>query len=270
MVGLGSRSALSLCVVLASACVDRTNVTADADGGGTTGPNAADSGESSSATGSNDESTTNDALDSSGDASDTTAGTTGEVSPCGDPWELHDGLPCEEEHVGLECPYGDFCAFGYFACEQGFWRFHTTHGCGAEPVPCDEDTEADMGCDGDETCDLDGDCLDVLECQGSNWVEREVCSEIACPEANPGEGLPCGDDQGWRCSVEIACGVEREFVCTGDGYWRDSSGDQPTCEMPLDCDAGPLPGDACAFEMELCFFDDPDVDSLLCSEGVWS
>ena len=264
---LAPRVALGLCLVL-TACVDRTAATTGEDGGDSTGSEAASSSDGRGVTGSNDASTSEDAVDSSDDGTD--EGSTGEVTACGDPWDLHDGLRCGPEHVGLECPFADFCAAGHYACEDGFWRFHTTHGCGAEPAPCDENTEATMGCEGNETCDLDGDCLDVLECQGSNWVARDVCNEIACPEANPGEGLPCGDEQGWRCTIEIACGIEREFRCTGDGYWRDfTDGNQPVCEQPLDCDDGPLPGDACPFEMELCFFDDPDVDSLLCTDGVW-
>lgn len=268
MVGLLPRGALGLSLVL-TACVDRSAVTMGGGGDGSTGSAASDAGDETSGTGPNGESTSDGALDSSDDGSESTD-STGELSACGDPWDLHDGLACGPEHVGLECPFGDFCAYGYYACEEGSWRYHTTHGCGAEPVPCDERTEATMGCDGDDTCDLDGDCLDVLECEGSNWVARDVCNEIACPEANPGEGLPCGDEQGWRCTIEIACGIEREFYCTGDGFWRDyTDGNQPVCEAPLDCDDGPLPGDACPFEMELCFFDDPDVDALTCTDGVW-
>ena len=256
-------------LVLASACVDRTAAMEDGDGdGGSTGgevESSSDGPGASDETGLDGRATTDDAVDSSDDGE---PGSTGEVSACGDPWDLYDGLPCEAEDVGLECPFGDFCAYGYYACEDGSWRFHTTHGCGAEPAPCDENTEPTMGCVGDETCDLDGDCLDVLECEGGNWVEREVCDEIACPSANPGEGLAC-DDQGWWCTVEVGCGVERLFVCTGEGYWRDPLGDQPVCEMPMSCDWGPLPGDACPIEMEICFFDDPDVPSLLCTDGIW-
>lgn len=176
------------------------------------------------------------------------------------------GSPCEDEPP---CAYGDFCALGLYECTDGTWQFRTTHGCGAEVVECEDGPEAQNGCDTLEACDPDGDCLDVLECDGSNWVEREVCNAIACPEANPVNGQPC-DDTYWLCPLEHPCGVLREYRCGTNDHWYVIPEANEVCTEPAACLDGPIPGDACAVDAEVCTFEVPALDSLTCIDGIWT
>lgn len=176
------------------------------------------------------------------------------------------GSPCNGE---ASCEFGDFCSSGLYECIDGSWAFRTTHGCGAEIVECEDGPEENNGCDTSETCDPDGDCLDVLECAGANWVAREVCNAIACPEANPVNGQPC-DEPFWHCPLEHPCGVEREYQCTADGYWVVIREINEVCSEPVTCVEGPIPGDACALDAEACSFEAPILNPLTCIDGTWT
>ncbi len=194
--------------------------------------------------------------------------TGGEIPACEFPGLPPVGQACTDEG---SCIFGDFCALGIYECIDGVWEYRITHGCGARPVACEDSPEDNNGCDPKEeteACDPDGDCLDVLECIGGNWVEREVCNAIACPEANPGFGLPC-DEPYWICPMELPCGTDREFRCSPDGYWLVVEGFTP-CPGPISCDQGPVPGDACPRQGETCVYQDPQWDTVECLDGVWT
>lgn len=221
-----------------------------------------------------------DAVQASTSVADATGtsdgGTTGGVVFCGLGENVLPvvGDPCEME--GLECVYGDFCAQGVYRCVGGAWDYTTTHGCGAEPVACADEPEHDNGCVGVDTCDPDGDCLDVLECDGSNWVQRDVCNAIACPQASPGYGLPC-DDPWWLCPMDSACDVARTFLCGTDGYWSvrptgvmDGQRYVEPCQDPVPCVAGPFEGDACDSADEVCSYPDPELSPVTCTDGIWT
>ncbi|MBV1860609.1 MAG: hypothetical protein KUG77_19505 [Nannocystaceae bacterium] len=180
--------------------------------------------------------------------------------------------PCTDEPP---CPFGDFCAGGQYECIDGGWKLRITHGCGAEVVECEDGPEMLNGCDTDETCDPGGDCLDVLECEGSNWVERAQCSSITCPAANPTHGQACVDPDveaspfvGWHCTLDHSCGVQREYVCQS-GYWAVDPDINEACLSAVACEDGPILGDACETEAEVCGYESPVLDALTCESGLW-
>ncbi len=209
----------------------------------------------------------------SGSATEAGSETGGEPLSCGFPGPTP-GSPCNDEPA---CVFGDFCAQGLYECIDETWTLRITHGCGAEVVECEDGPEALNGCDTDEPCDPDGDCLDVLECEGENWVERAQCNSITCPQADPTHGQPCEDPDGrqppwggWRCTVDHECGVAREYQCLDSGYWVVNPEANETCVTPVACEDGPIVGDACETEAEVCTYPYDELDARACEAGIWS
>ena len=110
-------------------------------------------------------------------AEETSAATTsvdsgGEVDACLDGGP-DVGAPCK---AGDGCTYGDDCGSWTYSCVDGVWAQTDGSGCGLPPVACGEAAEGD-GCDSlGEVCDEDEDCVDVLECEGFEWVAHAMCT----------------------------------------------------------------------------------------------
>lgn len=216
------------------------------DGSGSGGGSASGSGESSS----------------SADASATGNDTSGGVDQC---LEFAEGESCDVP--GAQCSYGDDCGSWVYECQGGTWVQVDGSGCGGTPIACEAGPVDGDDCDfalSPEPCDPDGDCMDVLECEGYIWVAHAVCTEQYCEQAAPLPDKPC-DEPNRACTAENTCG-SRNFLCA-EGRWEFFGGD--LCEVPLPCDQAPLPNDACAQEGEICESAFAGGATLTCVDGKW-
>ena len=177
-----------------------------------------------------------------------------DVQDCED---ANEDAPCSTP--GEVCSNGDDCGSWTYECQSGTWVQIDGSGCGAEPIPCSASPVEGDGCGEawNEECDLDGDCLDVLQCRAYEWELREVC----CADLAPEQGQAC--DEPYRsCITEHACGP-RTYTCEDDA-WNFDSGSN--CDTPQPCSAAPVPGDACDTPGEVC----PGGGlTLVCEAGVW-
>lgn len=218
------------------------------DGSGSGGGSATADGSSGSGT----------SMDSSTSGNDTSAGS----DPC---LEVAGGGSCETP--GAQCSYGDDCGSWLYECEGGAWVQIDGSGCGGTPIACEEGPTDGDDCDFElspEPCDPDGDCLDVLECEGYTWVAHALCTEQYCMQAAPLSDKPC-DDPNRSCGVPTDCGT-RNFVCTND-RWNFIGGG--ICTDPVACADAPVPNDACAQDGEVCDSAFPGGATLTCVDGKW-
>jgi hypothetical protein len=194
------------------------------------------------------------------ETSATAAETTSPADPCDG---FTGGGSCTLE--GHQCTYGDDCGGSEYRCEDGQWVKIDGWGCEGDPVACADGPVDGDSCDFDEPCDLDGDCLDVLECDAYTWRAYAVCSEVACAEPEPHHGAVCSLEEGRVCQIDHACGLKM-FTCH-EGYWTFNG--SAICEEPVPCEEGPVPYEACETEDEVCEYADPDEPPVVCEDGVW-
>ncbi len=147
-------------------------------------------------------------------AEETSAGS-GSVGVCEDGF-VDVGSACSNE--GEVCEYGDDCGSWVYSCVEGVWTQTDGTGCGATPIPCAEAVDGDACGEPGDVCDPDADCLQVLECEGYVWRAYDVCTEMACADAQPVEpGGTCELPQGQFCNGAAPCeGISYNCI---DGAW---------------------------------------------------
>lgn len=251
------RACLLLSVALAMGCVARSD---SDEGDGETESAEESGGATGSADGSGGGSASSGGSGGAGSSGGADSGESGEYDACE---EYFEGGMCTVE--GAVCDYADDCGGVSYTCQAGAWVQGDAWGCGIDAVPCSDNPAPGDSCDTEDVCDPDGDCLDVLECEGFFWASHDVCSEVACEEAAPQHGGTCELEEGRVCQIDHACG-SKIFTCH-DGYWTFNGG--ANCTDPVACEDGPVPYDACANEGEVCEYADPDEAPVTCTDGIW-
>jgi hypothetical protein len=203
--GLKRALGLAVAVLLGASCRGDDEV-ASGEGAGTSGLDPASSSTPDGTSGTSD------------------AGSTGGEGAC-------EGLPspgqsCTAAQTGERCGYADDCGSYTVECKDGEWVQIAGTGCNAPIVDCPDGREGPSegeppdhgdGCEQPgEVCDLDGDCLDVLECMGFNWYSFDVCSEVYC---------------------EIMQPVVPGEACEVDDFMRECPGASPCEEYRYHCHA---------------------------------
>jgi hypothetical protein len=177
------------------------------DGGGNDEGNDT-SADSATPTGETGASETGASTSGSAPTSATGADATGS-DPCFEVYPSH-GQACDTP--GAECSYGDDCGSWDYVCEDGVWVTIDASTCGEVPIACEDGPSDGDPCWGQEECDPDGDCRDVLQCESGIWTLRAVCSAEYCVGAEQGGvcdeidrscPYPCGPDAPvYRCTVD--------------------------------------------------------------------
>lgn len=162
----------------------------------------------------------------------TTSATSGDPDPSGGQDACFGGGPTIGDpcNPGDSCEYGDDCGSSIYGCVDGVWAQTGGTGCGATPIPCEEAVDGDACGQPGDVCDLDGDCLQVLECESFVWRSYEVCTQMACADAQPVEaGGTCDLPPGQFCNGAEPCeGISYNCI---DGTWTAFGGGIPDgCE----------------------------------------